>query len=214
MFCDKQPLALDVPSVMNPLPNFTTVHDDDQLNQIRSTKEFNASLKVGTLPTVSWVIPEYGDSDHPGNSIQAGQNYVTTLINAIMQSPEWENTVILLAWDDWGGFYDHVVPPTVDANGYGMRVPALLLSPFAKKGMVDHQTLSFDAYLKFIEDLYLNGERIDPTTDGRPDSRPTVRENAPELGNLLDELDFSQAPLQPLILSPNPTPGPASIPGS
>jgi phospholipase C len=214
MFCDKQPLALDVPSVMNPLPNFATVHDDNQLNHIRSTKDFYTSLTDGSLPAVSWVIPEYGDSDHPGNSIHAGQAYVTKLINAIMQSPEWESTVILLAWDDWGGFYDHVVPPTVDANGYGMRVPALLISPFAKKGMIDHQTLSFDAYLKFIEDLFLNGQRIDPTTDGRPDSRPTVRENAPELGDLLNELDFSQGPLAPLILSPDPTPGPASIPDS
>jgi hypothetical protein len=131
-----------------------------------------------------------------------------------MQSPEWNSTVIFLAWDDWGGFYDHVVPPTVDANGYGLRVPALLISPYAKRGLIDHQTLSFDAYLKFIEDVFLDGQRIDPKTDGRPDARPTVRENSPQLGDLLNDLDFSQQPLPPLILPLDPAPGPASVPGT
>jgi phospholipase C len=107
---------------------------------------------------------------------------------------------------------DHVVPPKVDENGYGLRVPALLISPYAKHGLIDHQTLSFDAYLKFIEDIFLNGQRLDPKTDGRPDARPTVRENSPILGDLLKDLDFSQQPLPPLILSPDPLPGPASIP--
>jgi hypothetical protein len=171
-------------------------------------------LKDDTLPAISWIIPENGVSDHPASSIHAGQTYVTGLINAIMQSPEWDTTVIFLAWDDWGGFYDHVVPPMVDENGFGLRVPALLISPYAKRGAIDHQTLSFDAYLKFIEDIFLDGQRIDPLTDGRPDSRPTVRENNPMLGDLLDDLDFSQAPLMPLILPLDPAPGPASIPGT
>jgi phospholipase C len=131
-----------------------------------------------------------------------------------MQGPDWNSTAIFLSWDDWGGFYDHVQPPTVDQNGYGLRVPGLVISPFAKKGFIDHQTLSFDAYLKLIEDIFLNGKRIDPKTDGRPDPRPTVRENASTLGDLLQDFDFSQKPLPPLILKTNPSPGPASIPGS
>ncbi|MEA2581779.1 MAG: hypothetical protein QOE83_2671, partial [Actinomycetota bacterium] len=69
-------------------------------------------------------------------------------------------------WDDWGGFYDHVEPPVVDVNGYGLRVPGLLISPYAREGYIDHQTLSFDAYLKLIEDRFLNGQRLDPRTDG------------------------------------------------
>ena len=89
-----------------------------------------------------------------------------------MRSPDWDSTAIFLAWDDWGGFYDHVVPPTVDHNGYGLRVPALVISPYARRGFVDHQTLSFDAYVKFIEDDFLGGQRLDPKTDGRPDPRP------------------------------------------
>jgi phospholipase C len=143
-------------------------------------------------------------SDHPPALITAGQAYVTGLIDAIMRSPDWASTAIFLAWDDWGGFYDHVTPPRVDAQGYGMRVPALVISPFAKQGYIDHQTLSFDAYLKFIEDDFLHHQRIDPTTDGRPDPRPDVRENAPALGNLSHDFDFSRKPRPPLILPLHP----------
>ena len=74
-----------------------------------------------------------------------------------MAGPEWDSTAIFLAWDDWGGFYDHVVPPRVDQNGYGLRVPGLVISPYARPGYIDHQTLSFDAYAKFIEDDFLGG---------------------------------------------------------
>ena len=90
-----------------------------------------------------------------------------------MRSPCWDSTAIFLSWDDWGGFYDHVVPPRVDGNGYGFRVPGLVISPYAKAGYIDHQQLSHDAYLKFIEDDFLAKARLNPTTDGRPDARPT-----------------------------------------
>jgi phospholipase C len=129
---------------------------------------------------------------------------VTHLVNTIMQSPGWSSTAIFLAWDDWGGFYDHVVPPRVDRNGYGLRVPALVISPYAKRGFVDHQTLSFDAYLRFIEDDFLGGARLDPQTDGRPDPRPTVRETVPQLGDLAADFDFSHPHPEPLLLRPRP----------
>jgi phospholipase C len=86
-----------------------------------------------------------------------------------------------------------------------MRVPALVISPYARRAYVDHQTLSFDAYLKFIEDDFLGGARISPRTDGRPDSRPLVRENLKLLGDLTRNFDFSQAPREPLVLQPYPT---------
>ena len=127
-----------------------------------------------------------------------------------MSSPDWDSTAILLGWDDWGGFYDHVVPPKVDENGYGLRVPAMVISPYARKGFIDHQTLSFDAYAKFIEDDFLGGQRLDPKTDGRPDPRPDVRENASQLGNLLADFDFTQPPRPPMLLPVHPPPGPAS----
>src|SRR5207302_9176812 len=141
-----------------------------------------------------WVVPSQGVSEHPPASIKRGQAYVTTLINAIMRSPCWPSTAIFVSWDDWGGCYDHVVPPTVDENGYGLRVPGLVISPYARRGLVDQQTLSFDAYVKFVEDDFLKGRRLDPRTDGRPDPRPDVRERAPQLGNLVRDFDFSRKP--------------------
>jgi phospholipase C len=155
---------------------------------------------------VSWVVPYSGVGEHPGagEPIWKGQRHVTRLVNALMEGPGWENTAVFVTWDDWGGFYDHVEPPRVDANGYGIRVPAFMISPWAKAGTIDSQILTFDAYLKFIEDLFLSKERLDPATLSRPDSRPTVREEVQILGNILREFDFSQDPLPPLILDPRP----------
>jgi len=167
--------------------------------------------KNGTLPAVSWVVPNGTVSEHPTALVSAGQSYVTGLVNAVMQGPDWDSTAIFLAWDDWGGFYDHVAPPKVDMNGYGLRVPGMVISAYAKQGFIDHQTLSFDAYLKFIEDDFLGGQRLDPKTDGRPDPRPSVRESAPQLGNLVQDFDFTQTPRNPLVLSTSPKPGPASV---
>jgi phospholipase C len=188
----------------NPLPEFVTVHDNAQLANIRSAEEFFTDAHRGALPAVSWIVPNDRYSDHPPARVSDGQFWVTKLVNAVMRSPHWKSSAIFVAWDDWGGFYDHVVPPVVDGNGYGLRVPGLVISPYAKRGYIDHQTLSFDAYLKFIEDRFLRSQRLDPKTDGRPDPRPTVRENVRALGDLRKDFDFSQPPQPPLILSPRP----------
>ena len=212
MLCVAKPLNANVPGIWNPLPGFDTVKQDKQLANIQQVDQFFAAAKAGTLPAVAWIVPENKVSEHPPASISTGQAYVTGLINAIMQGPDWDSTAIFLAWDDWGGFYDHVVPPHVDQNGYGLRVPGLVISAYAKKGFIDHQTLSFDAYLKFIEDIFLGGQRLDPATDGRPDPRPTVRENASQLGDLLSDFNFNQSPCSTLVLPTDPPPGPASQP--
>ena len=212
MFCIAKPLSAGTVSIWNPLVAFDTVKQDNQLGNIQDVDQFLVAAKAGTLPAVAWIVPENNASEHPPSSIQIGQAYVTGLVNAVMQGPDWDSTAIFLSWDDWGGFYDHVVPPHVDENGYGLRVPGLVISPYARQGFIDHQTLSFDAYLKFIEDIFLGGQRLDPATDGRPDPRPTVRENIPQLGNLLADFDFTRSPRPALALSPNPQPGPASLP--
>ena len=190
--------------IWNPLPYFDTVRSDGELGNIQSVSGFFTAAKNGTLPAVSWVVPSGDASEHPPSSVSAGQSYITSVVNALMKSPDWSSTAIFLAWDDWGGFYDHVAPPSVDVNGYGLRVPGLVISPYAKKGYVDHQTLSFDGYLKFIEDDFLNGQRLDPATDGRPDPRPLVRENASVLGDLTKDFDFTQAPRPPMLLPVHP----------
>ena len=193
------------PGFWDPLADFTDVRQDHQAAASQEPlSRFYAAAKHGTLPNVSWVTPDWADSNHPGVPIAGGQAWVTRLVNAVMQGPDWKSSAIFLAWDDWGGFYDHLKPPVVDRNGYGLRVPALVISPYARKGYVDHQVLSFDAYLKFIEDDFLGGRRIDPKTDGRPDPRPDVRENEKILGNLANDFDFHQKPRRPLLLAVHP----------
>jgi phospholipase C len=192
------------PGIWNPLPYFDTVRQDGQLGNIQSMSNFLAAAKAGTLPAVSWIIPNSLVSEHPPALVSAGQTFVTGLINRIMRSPDWSSTAIFLTWDDWGGFYDHVTPPNVDQNGYGVRVPGLVISPYARRGYIDPQTLSFDAYLKFIEDDFLGGQRLDPRSDGRPDPRPDVRENARQLGDLTLDFNFNAPPRAPVFLPVHP----------
>ena len=204
MTCSSVPLNVHTPGIWNPLPSFTDVAQDQQLGNVQTLSNFFAAAKTGNLPAVSWITPNSKVSEHPTGLVSAGQTYVTGLINAIMRGPDWNSTAIFLSWDDWGGFYDHVVPPSIDANGLGLRVPGIVISPYAKQGYIDHQNLSHDDYNKFIEDDFLGGQRLDPTTDGRPDPRPDVRENiAP--GDLTSDFDFSQSPRAPVILPVCPT---------
>jgi phospholipase C len=201
MTCSPTPQAAKTPGIWNPLPSFTDVAADSQKSNVKSLSAFFSAAKAGTLPAVSWIVPNGTVSEHPTALVSAGQTYVTGLINTIMQSPEWNSTAIFLSWDDWGGFFDQSVPPAVDQNGYGLRVPGMVISPYAKSGYIDHQTLSQDAYNKFIEDDFLSSQRLDPSTDGRPDPRRDVREAATQLGNLMSDFDFSvQQPRQPVLL--------------
>ncbi len=203
--CPQGPrLNARTPGIWNPLPFFDTVKDDGELSRIQPLENFYKQAHDGTLPSVSWIAPSEIVSEHPPFPVSVGQSWVTGLINAVMQGPDWKDSAIFLAWDDWGGFYDHVIPPVVDGNGYGLRVPAMIISPYAKPHFIDHQTLSFDAYLKFIEDDFLGGLRLNPKTDGRPDPRPTVREDVPILGDLTNDFDFNQNPLPALVLPQHP----------
>jgi phospholipase C len=196
------------PPGKDPLPGFTDVVQAGTVDHVVGHSAYFRAATAGTLPAVSWIVPGPGYSEHPHSTgtIQDGEAFVTRVVNAAMRSPDWDSTAIFLTWDDWGGFYDHVVPPDVDRNGYGLRVPGILISPYAKDGVIDSQTLSFDAYLKLIEDRFLGGERL---PGDRPDGRPTVRENAPELGDLASEFDFTQPARDPICLAPRPD-GPAS----
>ena len=201
MFC---PMArrqsATTPGIWNPLRRFDTVHEDGQIRNIQPVTSFFTAAAAGRLPNVAWIVPSQAVSEHPPGLVTVGQTYVTRLINAIMRSPNWRSTAIFVVWDDWGGFYDHVVPPVVNGRSWGLRVPGLVISPYARKRYIDHQTLSFDAYLKFIEDDFLGGQRLDPGNDGRPDSRPDVVENAGDLGDLANDFNFTQTPRRPFIL--------------
>jgi len=227
MACPARAQNPGVPSIWNPPPFFSSVkrkgatylaqHNPD-------AKVLLTDLKNGTLPQVSWVAPTDNESEHPPNSVTRGMEYVTRMVNAVMESAYWKDTAIFIAWDDWGGFYDHVPPPNVDRNptstpiqGYGLRVPGLMISAYAKAGTIDHAVLSFDSYATFIEDLFMNGARLNPTALGNPDHRPDIRDSLTEvhfpdgttapIGNLMDEFDFTQVPLSPVKLTTDIPPG-------
>jgi phospholipase C len=178
----------------NPLPAFPFVRNTPaQWNRLVDTAQFYADCKKGTLPQVSWVIPSGAVSEHPPSGVRVGMAYVTGLVNSAMRSPEWSHTAIFIAWDDWGGFYDHVAPPKVDAYGYGLRVPALVISPYAKQGYISHQTLSFESWLKLVEERY--GVRSMTTRDAGA-------------GDMRDAFNFNQLPRNPVILSATPAGSP------
>ena len=194
-------------TIWNPLPRFTTTKSDRRSSgSVLPANRFFADARAARLPAVSWIVPNATDSEHPPGTPASGQAWVTGIINAVGKSPDWRSSAIFLTWDDWGGYYDHVAPPRVDPVGYGIRVPGMVISPYARCGYVDHQVLSFDAYLKFIEDDFLGGSRLDPRTDGRPDPRPDVREDIPQLGSLASDFDFSQPPRPPIFLPQHPHP--------
>src|ERR1700680_967548 len=139
----------------NPLPAFPAVKNDpNQFSRLANANQFYVDAQNGAPPQVSWIIPNQPQSEHPPANIGVGMNYVTGLVNAVMQGPQWNSTAIFIAWDDWGGFYDHVTPPQLDRYGLGIRVPGLVISPYARQNYVDHKTYSFESWLKTVEERF------------------------------------------------------------
>ncbi|HET7482963.1 MAG TPA: alkaline phosphatase family protein [Actinomycetota bacterium] len=161
----------------------------DEWDNVVAGDRFTNDARDGSLPAVSWVIPPYLQSDHPAGreaySICNGENWTVETINSIMKSPDWDSTAIVLTWDDFGGFYDHVPPPHVDLYGLGPRVPALVISPWSRPGFVDSHPYEFSSVLRTIEDLF----DLEPLA--ARDTRAT---------NMLDSFDFGQDPNPPLVL--------------
>ena len=143
---------------------------------------FVRDAREGRLPPVTWVTPRFPLSDHPEYSMCWGENWTTQIVNAVMRSPEWRNTAIFITWDDYGGFYDHVPPPQVDNFGFGIRVPLLIISPYAKDGYVTHELGEFSSILRFIEDNWGLTQLTHRDRDATP---------------LLSAFDFNQAPRPP-----------------
>ena len=162
-----------------PLLNMDRFIDDPKLKgHIVDLEEYYKDLKNGTLPAVSYIVPS-GASEHPPGSIQAGAKFVKSLIQALMRSDAWDSSAFLLVYDDWGGWYDHVPPPQVDEFGYGFRVPAMLVSAYARRGYIDSTELDFTSTLKFIEENW----NIEP-----------MAERDANANNFLSAFDFSKPP--------------------
>ena len=134
-----------------PLLDFDRFIDNPALSShIVDLKQYYIDLQQGTLPAVAYIVPS-GTSEHPPQYPASGQRFIKGLIQELMRSSAWDSSAFVMAYDDWGGWYDHVNPPRVDAYGYGLRVAALMVSPYAKEGHIDHTQLDFTSILKFIE---------------------------------------------------------------
>jgi phospholipase C len=143
---------------------------------------FATNAAAGKLPAVSWLTPPFPSSDHPGRSICAGENWTVDQVNAVMSNQEeWQHTAIVLTWDDWGGFYDHVAPPRGPNPHitYGFRVPAIVISPYARAGYVDHTFYTFTSMIRLIEDAY---------------GLPTMTHQDAAANDMSGAFDFSQPP--------------------
>jgi phospholipase C len=153
---------------------------------IANPKDFFSDVSSGTLPAVSWIVPDGANSDHPGNPEDTGPSWVASIVNAIGESPYWSTTAIVIVWDDWGGLYDNVPPPFFDHwGGLGFRVPMMVVSPYArethpgKPGYISHTQYEFGSILKFIENIWQLGSL--GTTDARATS-------------IVNCFDFKQSP--------------------
>jgi phospholipase C len=154
------------------------------MSHIADMEQYYRDLNRGTLPEVVYMAPS-GSSEHPPGSIQAGERFVRTIMNALIASKYWDSSAFTWTYDDWGGWYDHVKPPKVDKWGYGFRAPALLVSPYARRGYIDHTTLDFTSYLKFIEQNW--------------NLRPLGPRDA-KANSIIGAFDFSQTPRSPAII--------------
>ena len=115
------------------------------------TEQFAIDAKAGNLPAVSWISSPSIVSEHPPASVCVGENWTVSLLQALAAGPHWKDSAMFLTWDDFGGFYDHVAPTQIDKFGLGFRVPLLVISPYAKQGLVYSERTEFSSVLKFIE---------------------------------------------------------------
>lgn len=173
-------------NVWDPLPACSSVQRNQSLAAgLVLTSQFASDVESGNLANVSWVVPTGPESQHPPNDIVTGENYLVAQINAVMDSKYWSSTAIFLTWDDYGGWFDHVAPPQVDAYGYGFRVPCLVISPYAKEGFIDNTQSDHTSILKFIETIY---------------SLPPLASRDANASDMLEAFNFDQQPREPLIL--------------
>ncbi len=201
----------------NPLPLFQYFQSNpaELVEHVKSTSSFASDVANNQLPAVSWIIPgswkpptlptffkdqltiEYSVSEHPPARSDVGMDYVAYLVNQIMQSPSWQSTAIVITWDDYGGFYDHVPPPQIDPYGDGFRVPTLIISPWAKSHYIDHTVYEFGSMLRFAEDNFglrqLGGRDL-------------------FANNMMNAFNFTQTPLEPLIEPADYVAGVSAVP--
>ena len=194
---DCKPISSGGVGYLNVLPDFPAVQlNSANCQNIKNLNDLYADINGGNLPDVSWVTPLMSNSDHPGHGVQlpTGQEYISGIIDGIESQPSlWSSTVIFVSWDDYGGYYDHVLPTTADAYGYGFRVPLIVISPYAVQGKIFYGPSNgveedFSAFLSTIEAQWTLS--------------PLTQRDATD-ASLLYMLNFNQSPLPPLYLPAN-----------
>jgi phospholipase C len=207
------------PNIWDVLPLFTYFqnHPDQLSEHVRNTQSFITDIRNSQLPAVSWIIPGawvpptyptqctaldigYGvgsasPSEHPPARSDCGMDYVAYLVNQVMQSQYWQSSAIIITWDDYGGFYDHVPPQQIDAFGEGFRVPTLVVSPWAKHHFIDHTQYEFASLLTLAEDNF---------------NLPRLGTRDVNANDMMNSFDFTQAP-QPPLIEPANFVGPAAV---
>ncbi len=169
-----------------PLLSFDRFLDDPELSsRIVDLDEYYTDLENGTLPAVSYVLL-LGATEHPISDLSLGDRPTRTMLHTLIQSDSWENSPFFLTYDDWGGWYDHVPPPQIDDRGYGFRVPALLVSPYARMGHIDHTLLDHTSILKFIEENW---------------DIPSLATRDAKANNITSAFDFSMTPRPAMLVS-------------
>ena len=152
---------------------------------------FTGDVAHGKLANITWLTTSVANSDHPPASMCTGENWTVEQINAIMKSKFWDSTAIVLTWDDFGGFYDHVPPPQINNIAFGPRVPTIVISPYSRAGTVVHNTYDFSSMLLFAEDAF---------------GLHKLPEYAPSIPSISGMFDFHQKPLAPFVLTPQHCP--------
>lgn len=176
----------------NSLRSFSQIFNTPLWNSNVVTEyDFVKDVMSPNMPAVSWLVSDLPESEHPPLSVCVGENWTVRQINAIMKGPNWNSTAIFIVWDDFGGFYDHVPPPSQDVYGYSIRLPFIIISPYTKQtvygktGYITHSTYELSSVLRFIEERF----GVAPLSSGDTTAN-----------DILDAFDFSQQPLPPLVL--------------
>jgi phospholipase C len=162
-------------------------HTDQWARHIRPVDRLLEDISAGNLPSMTWITPRMELSEHPPYSTCFGQSWVTQIVNGIMRSPMWPGVAIFITWDEWGGFYDHVPPPSIDQIGLGIRVPMLVISPYARRGYIDDGLGEFSTPLRLVADNW---------------GLPYLTDRIRRTHNFAHVFDFKRRPREPTPLPP------------
>jgi phospholipase C len=164
-------------------PSFAGCLYTNQSRKVKRSSAVIADAQEGRLPSLAIVTPSPANSQHNGDSLTQGDNWIGQVVSAIMNGPQWRSTAIFLTWDDCGCFYDHVPPP----NGWGIREPMLIISPYARAGLTDSTPTTFSGILAFVEHTF---------------GLPAMNASDRTAYDYSDAFDYTQAPLPPVKLRP------------